>query len=688
VRRDTSAFKMRQVGLASSPPVGKMAAFSWGLFMHLKMFVAAGLLASAATSVSAEVMPLDQAAKAFGTRESVQSMAISPSGNRLALLSAGPGRSTMVRIVELPAMSVSTIMSSAGDPESFRWCDFASDTQLICQHAGNGMLDSDVISYSRLVTFDIDGKNIKELGQRRSFYDSWIRQFDGAILDWLPGQGGAVLMERTYMPEAYKMNTRIVRDKRGLGVDRIELPSMKTSPIEPARDGASSFMSDGRGNVRLMTTAGTVAHDTALSGEFKYHFRAHGSNGWQDLGQYDSTDEEGIQPLAVDADTDSVYLLKQLNGRDALYRVKLDGSGAETLIAQDQAVDIDDVVRFGHGQRVIGYTYATERRQTVYFDPEFKKLSESLGKALPNQPLVDFAGSSADGNKLLLFAGGDTIPGGYYLFDRKARSLNELALARPELEGKSLAVVRPISYPAADGIQIPAYLTLPPGKEAKGLPAVVLPHGGPSARDEWGFDWLAQFLAARGYAVIQPNYRGSAGYGEEFQNENGFKNWQQAIGDINAAARYLASSGIADPKRVAIVGWSYGGYAALQSIVVDPGLYKSAVAIAPVTDLSLLKQDARNFSNSKLVREYVGAGDNVVAGSPLRHAEKIKVPVLLVHGDLDSNVSISHSEKMAGALPQAEFVRFKGLDHNLNDSAARVEMLTKMGELLDRTIGH
>jgi dipeptidyl aminopeptidase/acylaminoacyl peptidase len=653
--------------------------------MSLKTFVAVGLLASAATSVSAEVMPLDQAAKAFGARESIESIAISPSGNRLALLTAGPGRTSIVRIVELQGMQARTVMSSAGDPESFRWCDFASDTQLICRHAGNGIIGSDVVSYARLVTFNTDGKDIKELGQRRSFYDEWIRQFDGSILDWLPGQGGAVLMERTYLPEAYKMNTRIVRDEKGLGVDRIELPSLKSSTVEPAREGASSFMSDGRGKVRLMATADTAAG--RLSGKFKYHFRPNGSSDWKDLGVFDVRDDSGVKPLAVDADTDSVYLLKRLNGRDALYRMKLDGSNSETLVARNPSVDIDDVVRFGQGQRVIGYTYATEQRQTVYFDPEFKKLSDSLGKALPKQPLVYFVSSSADGKKLLLFAGGDTIPGAYYLFDRNARSLNELALSRPELEGKPLAEVRAITYPAADGTQVPAYLTLPPGKGAKGLPAIVLPHGGPSARDEWGFDWLAQFLAARGYAVIQPNYRGSAGYGEEWLSQNGFKNWQLSIGDINSAARHLASAGIADPKRMAIVGWSYGGYAALQSVVVDPSLYKASVAIAPVTDLSLLKQDARNFSSSKIVADIVGSGDHIAPGSPLRHADKIKVPVLLVHGDLDANVSIAHSEKMAGALSQAQLVRFKGLDHYLNDSAARIEMLTKMGELLDRTIG-
>jgi dipeptidyl aminopeptidase/acylaminoacyl peptidase len=651
-------------------------------------FVAASLLAGVPTNVIAQVMPLDQAAKAFGTRDSVESIAISPSGNRLVLLAAGPGRTSIVRVVELPTMQTRTIMSSGGDPESLRWCDFASDTQIICRHSGNGMIGADVVGYGRLITFNTDGKDIKELGQRRSFYDEGIRQFDGEILDWLPGQGGAVLMERTYVPEAYKMNTRIVRDKQGLGVDKIELPSMKASTIEAPNDGASDYMSDGRGNVRLMTTAGTAALGTILNGKYKYHYREPGSNDWNPLGEYDSQDDSGIRPLAIDAETNSVYLLKRLNGRDALFREKLDASGSETLVANEQDVDIDDVVRFGHGQRVIGYTYATEQRHTVYFDPEFKKLSDSLGKALPNQPLVYFDGSSADGNKLLLFAGGDTIPGSYYLFDRKSRSLNELAPSRPELEGRTLAAVKAISYAAADGVQVPAYLTLPPGKETKGLPAIVLPHGGPSARDEWGFDWLAQFLAARGYAVIQPNYRGSAGYGEDWQSDNGFKNWQLSIGDINAAARYLASSGIADPKRVAIVGWSYGGYAALQSVVVDPSLYQAAVAIAPVTDLSLLKQDSNNFTNSKLVREYVGSGDHIAAGSPLRHADRIKVPVLLVHGDLDSNVSIGHSEKMASALPQAEFVRLKGLDHYINDSDARVQMLTKIGELLDRTIGH
>jgi dipeptidyl aminopeptidase/acylaminoacyl peptidase len=387
-----------------------------------------------------------------------------------------------------------------------------------------------------------------------------------------------------------------------------------------------------------------------------------------------------------------VFVLKKLDGRDALYRMSLDGALTTSLVAKNAAVDIDGIRRIGRGQKVIGYTFAEDRRRTVYFDPEFHKLSEMLGKALPNLPIIDFAGASADGSKLLVFAGSDTAPGTYYWLDRKTKEMSELASVRPPLVQKALSPVKAVRFAARDGTSIPAYLTLPAGSSGKNLPSVVLPHGGPSSRDEWGFDWLAQFLAARGYAVIQPNYRGSAGYGDEFLNENGFRNWQTSISDVADAARYLVREGVAANDRLAIVGWSYGGYAALQTAAVEPDLFKSVVAIAPVTDLGLLKRDAEGFTHSALIKDFVGAGANAKNGSPLRNAAAIKAPVLLVHGDLDTNVGIDHSVKMESALTAggktATLLRYQGLDHQLEDSVARTEMLTRIGELLERTIGH
>ena len=157
------------------------------------------------------------------------------------------------------------------------------------------------------------------------------------------------------------------------------------------------------------------------------------------------------------------------------------------------------------------------------------------------------------------------------------------------------------------------------------------------------------------------------------------------------SARYLVEQGIADKQKLAIVGWSYGGYAALQSAAVEPDLFKTVVAIAPVTDLGLLKREAEGFDNSELVKQFVGSGEHIKSGSPLRNASAIKVPVLLVHGDLDANVGIEHSQKMAAALRAAgkpvEILTYKGLDHQLEDSDARIEMLTRMGAALDRAIG-
>jgi dipeptidyl aminopeptidase/acylaminoacyl peptidase len=321
-----------------------------------------------------------------------------------------------------------------------------------------------------------------------------------------------------------------------------------------------------------------------------------------------------------------------------------------------------------------------------------------LGRAIPNLPQIDFGGTSADGNLVIVHAGADNDAGRYYIFNRATRNLNEIMLARPELEHVTLANVRSVTYPAADGVQVPAYLTLPPGREARGLPVVVLPHGGPvvlphggpEARDEWGFDWLPQYLAHQGYAVLQPNYRGSSGYGDKWLQRNGFQGWRTSIGDITAGAHWLAAQGIGDPSRMAIVGWSYGGYAALQSGVVEPGLFRAIVAIAPVTDLQQAKDDARNYTNARNTAEFIGSGPHIREGSPLQNVGAITAPVLLFHGDRDLNVSITHSRRMDAALrgagKRSELVTFPGLEHDLADSTVRTQMLQRIGAFLEANL--
>ena len=217
-----------------------------------------------------------------------------------------------------------------------------------------------------------------------------------------------------------------------------------------------------------------------------------------------------------------------------------------------------------------------------------------------------------------------------------------------------------------------------------------MPHGGPSSRDVWGFDWLPQFFANRGYAVLQPEFRGSYGYGDAWFRNQGFKSYKTAIGDVLDGGRWLVKQG-ADPAHLGIFGWSYGGYAALQSAVEDPALFKAVVAVAPVTDLESLKEERRHWSDFELVSAEIGDGPHVREGSPAQRADRIKVPVLLFHGTMDRNVNINQSRLMESRLKAAgkevTLVTFEDLDHQLDDSAAKADMLRRSDAFLRKAFG-
>jgi dipeptidyl aminopeptidase/acylaminoacyl peptidase len=289
----------------------------------------------------------------------------------------------------------------------------------------------------------------------------------------------------------------------------------------------------------------------------------------------------------------------------------------------------------------------------------------------------------------------------YFLLDRTTHEMHPLARAYPALADVPLPEMKAWNYRARDGLEIPAYLTLPLGKPAKNLPMVVMPHGGPDARDVRGFDWWAQFLANRGYAVLQPNYRGSLGYGAGY-TQAGLRQWGLKMqDDISDGVKKAIADGIADPKRVCIVGASYGGYAALAGATLTPALYACAVAFAGVSDLPLMLRTEHRFTgeNSRVSSFWatrIGSSDEnwdqLVATSPARHADKVRAPVLLMHGEGDTTVRIDQSEAMASALKSAgkpvEFIRFPGEDHYLNTTETRVRVLTETEKFLEKTIGH
>ncbi|WP_232332956.1 alpha/beta hydrolase family protein [Novosphingobium aquimarinum] len=645
----------------------------------------AAWLTSAAPAAAAPSDP--SLAERFGALESVMQMSLSPSGRKAAYI--GPSKDgTLLFVVDLVAGGAPKAISglASKDGRLYR-CSWLSDERLLCTVTFARTQVRPYLTYSRTFALNADGSDLVQLSARSSMRSLGIAQGGGTVIDRdIDGDQNAVLMTRVFVPES-TIGTLTAKTDEGLGVELVDTVNGRRRTVEKARKDASTYISDGRGNVRVMGYS-QVDSFGALMGTAKYFYRRQGSSKWEPLAQsgYDGTRSSGFDPYAVDAAKNVVYGFEPDNGYQSLYAIALDGTLKKTKIIGRNDVDIDELLTIGRNERVVGVSYATDRRMIEFFDPELESLGKALQKALPGNPAIAFLDASADEGRLLLSTQTDVDPGMTYVYDKATHKLEAVLPLRSELKGLKLAPMQSVTYRAADGTTVPAYLTLPVGSSGKGLPAIVMPHGGPSARDEWGFDWLVQFYAARGYAVLQPQYRGSAGFGTDWFEKNGFQSWRTAIGDVNDAGRWLVSQGIAAPDKLAIVGWSYGGYAALQSAVLDPDLFKAIVAIAPVTDLAMLKDEAFEYTTKSLVETMIGSGPQVREGSPAQNVERIKAPVLMFHGKYDQNVSVEESRLMDRELRQAgkpvTYVEFPELDHYLLDAAARTRVLSESDAFL------
>ena len=346
---------------------------------------------------------------------------------------------------------------------------------------------------------------------------------------------------------------------------------------------------------------------------------------------------------------------------------------------------------------VLGYASQDGFTEYDFTEPALKAAWPMI-KGVFKGKQVTLASWTPDFGKLVVYVDAGSESGAYYLVDLTAKKVNPLGRAYPKLAAADVGEVRAVSYKAADGLEITGYLTLPPGKSAaKGLPLIVLPHGGPQSRDTAGFDWWAQSLASRGYAVLQPNFRGSSGFGQAF-TVAGHGEWGRKMQtDLSDGVTYLSTQGTIDPKRVCIMGGSYGGYAALAGVTLQKGVYRCAVAVAGVADLGDFLQWRVNMGGSKSLTirywtRFLGVdayNDPKLASlSPTRLAAQASAPILLIHGKDDTVVPYGQSIEMTKALQAAgkpvEFVTLRGEDHWLSSAETRLEMLTSAVTFLEK----
>lgn len=339
--------------------------------------------------------------------------------------------------------------------------------------------------------------------------------------------------------------------------------------------------------------------------------------------------------------------------------------------------------------------YTPDGPAYTFFAADLANLPRLIEKGMPDYTYRTLEDVSDDGKKIIVYGEGPGDPGSYYFIDYTTKSFKIVGQTRPEVPAEWVAEKRRITYKAADGLEINGYLTLPPGREAKNLPLIVLPHGGPEFYDDISYDWMSQAIASRGYAVLQPNFRGSSGYGEAF-TEKGYGEWGRKMQtDLSDGVRYLAKEGTIDAKRVCIVGASYGGYAAMAGATLDPGVYRCASGIAPVTNLKkMIAYEEESVGYDKQARKvlywkrFLGDESRWAEVSPDLKAANVTIPIQLIHGKDDTVVPIDQSYRMRDALKKAgkdvDLILLKEEDHWLSREATRVQTMDAVVSFIEK----
>lgn len=614
---------------------------------------------------------------AFASLPLVRRMTLSPSGEHIASIQNTAGGKTYLVVSTYDGKDVRRLFESENKRYSIRWFDWVNDERLVVGVGADDGWSHLRWTETRLFAINRDGSNLKTdlitpSRDHHSFAREYLPQLQDRVIGKLPEDDRSVLIaldldHHTY-PDVYKLD--VYTGRREL--------------IERSTYGMRYWMADRQGGVRLGTAVeGTIVHILV---------KPVGQDRWQTLRKYDALREPDITPLGFDEDPNILFVAQRLDGRTAVYSIDISAPRVPpTLRASHATYDIEGGLIYSSSlKQVVGVRSRLDESAGLYWNSDAKELQARVDLALPGR-INDIRDSSRNGRRHIVVSSHATQPPQWYLFDEDLNRLTLMVDGYPKLVPNELVKPMPVTLKARDGTVLHGYLTRPAEERQHG-PLVLLPHGGPASRDVLDFDYWTQFLVSRGWAVLQVNFRGSSGYGGEFL-QAGFKRWGLDMqDDLTDAAQYAIEQGIADPERVCIVGGSYGGYAALMGIVKTPELFRCAVSFAGVSDLRALLTDRRQFLGYELGAErQLGAWwsdrDRLKATSPVNHADKIRTPLLIVHGAEDRTVPVEQSRAMVDALKDAGFTRLRYVelpdgDHYLSRQDDRLRFFREMERFL------
>lgn len=466
-------------------------------------------------------------------------------------------------------------------------------------------------------------------------------------------------------------------------VYKLNVKTGETTHVAKNPGNITSWLADRNGNVRIAVASdgveGTILYRDSEKDEFKPFI------------EMEAGDE--VMPLAFSKDNQYIYATSN-KGRDKVEVVKYDLKGNEEVIMSNDQVDVSGVLYSAEHDKLLYGAYITDKPHYQFFDENFEKLFRKIQSKLNvHESELGINDYNKEMTKFIVSVSSDTVYGKYYYYDSTTDELTELATLSPWLNPNELAEMHPISYKSRDGLTINGYLTLPKNKEAKDLPLIVNPHGGPWARDMWGFNPEVQLLANRGYAVLQVNFRSSTGYGKEFL-QAGNKQWGLKIqDDITDGVQWAIDQGIADPDRIGIYGASFGGYATLAGITYTPDLYAAAVDYVGVSNIFTLLNTIPPYWETmrNMFYERVGHPEKdkelLTAVSPVFHADKIKTLLFVAQGANDPRVNKAESDQIVEALRargvDVEYMLKDNEGHGFANEENRIEFYNAMVKFFD-----
>lgn len=610
---------------------------------------------------AADVPPLSL----YGNLPGVERAAISASGDRVAIIGLVNNVRTLV-ILDQNKKPLGTIPVNDAKVRGLYWVGddrillYKSDTVKL----GPGFITEKTELYVMLVipvdtlkTWMVFENNPRITGGVRQFYG--VQQRDGRYYGYFSG----IAMEQDFRSGPYLKSLAAV-------LYEVDLQNGKATIIAPRfeRPGFRDWVLGPGGTVRatLDFDSGTGSWEIRNA---EKHEIAKGKNG---LGR--------VNLVGGGATPGTIILAEDREGEGERWFEIPEVGGEPREILPNASIDaayLDEDTR-----QMVGWREEGDVPSYHFSDTFRQKVANATVKAFPNLS-VHIKDWNKAFDQLLVMTEGPGDPQTWWRVNIRTGKASEIGTSYP-MDPTMVGPMRMIRYKATDGLEIPAVLTLPPGRDPKNLPVVILPHGGPSSRDYPGFDWWAQAFASRGYAVLQPNFRGSTGYGMAFQRA-GNREWGRKMqSDISDGLAYLSTLGIVDPRRACIVGASYGGYAALAGVTLQQGLYRCSVAVAGVSDVArMATTDIRESGSDKALKmalaEEVGAKSDLRAMSPVTFAAKADAPVLLIHGKDDLVVPFEQSGVMEAALRAAgkpvQMITLPGEDHWLSRSSTRLAML-------------